>query len=648
MLFACSRCFSRHPFEELSPGQQLCKECRGSFPVVKCTFCRSEFQQTSKGSTSTICKKCEQNVKLYRKPTACEYCNIIAAFIGNKCQRCTNSEKRYGAPVTCEQCKQKCAFDRKDEDKKVDGKLLCWLCTLSYKRALAKTKQSAHDRREHQRLTRERERDAKRREQAGRPRSHNKRPQRADVTKLPAPSSDGKDSLDGPPAKVPRPAVSRVDPHDPEHVVAMTQLKEKIVSLNKQLSLKDQQLLSKDKMITELKAKHFTVETELRNRMLVGEREFKTKSEMMSSKIKNLQKEVATLSKMKSTPKVDRKRVVEIKDKERIRTIDPKEYLKKKLKKSERNDSDQKDTDNEDKEERKSRNTISDDEDDDSKDASIKDVSIKEVKKEKEEVERNGEKEKEYGEENGEKQQKSGSVDVKMLVEGLGSERNGVDTGSQVENESVKKDSDDESFKKERLSEKDSVKGDSDKESDNESSKKGQSSDKESVKGESDKESRKCDSDKESVKGDSDKDSTKEDSDKDSTKEDSDKESTKADSDKDSDDDSPRKKNSSSDDESPKKRRISSDDESPKKQSNSSDDEPSKKRSNSSDDESPKKHRRFSKKRRNDSDRESDKESDKDSDKESDKDSDRDSDKDSDKSEDKSLSGKDSDSDSDA
>lgn len=25
MLFACSKCFSRHPFEELSPGQQLCK-----------------------------------------------------------------------------------------------------------------------------------------------------------------------------------------------------------------------------------------------------------------------------------------------------------------------------------------------------------------------------------------------------------------------------------------------------------------------------------------------------------------------------------------------------------------------------------------------------------------------------------------------
>lgn len=193
-LFACSKCFSRHPFEDLSPGQQLCKvsfwsifvrlcvmrtysvqkiallcffftfgeliyrivkylnvikcicrsnrqnmlwevrileiyflpqpfstqECRGAFPVVKCTYCRSEFQQTTKGSTSTICKKCEQNVKAYGKPTACEYCNIIAAFIGNKCQRCTNSEIKYGPPVNCEQCKQKCAFDRHDDDKKVN------------------------------------------------------------------------------------------------------------------------------------------------------------------------------------------------------------------------------------------------------------------------------------------------------------------------------------------------------------------------------------------------------------------------------------------------------------------------------------------------------------------------------------------------
>lgn len=82
------------------------------------------FYLYRKGNTSTICKKCEQNVKSYGKPSACEYCNTIAAFIGSKCQRCTNSEKRYGPPVTCEQCKQKCAFDRQDEDKKVKGYII--------------------------------------------------------------------------------------------------------------------------------------------------------------------------------------------------------------------------------------------------------------------------------------------------------------------------------------------------------------------------------------------------------------------------------------------------------------------------------------------------------------------------------------------
>ncbi|GBM86817.1 hypothetical protein AVEN_104085-1, partial [Araneus ventricosus] len=43
-LFACTKCNSRHPFEELSQGQQLCQDCRGAFPLVKCTYCRTEFQ----------------------------------------------------------------------------------------------------------------------------------------------------------------------------------------------------------------------------------------------------------------------------------------------------------------------------------------------------------------------------------------------------------------------------------------------------------------------------------------------------------------------------------------------------------------------------------------------------------------------------
>ncbi|XP_030753612.1 protein FAM76A [Sitophilus oryzae] len=290
-LFACSRCFARYPFEELSAGQQLCKECRGAFPVVKCTYCRSEFQQTSKGSTSAICKKCEQNVKAYGKPTACEYCNIIAAFIGNKCQRCTNSEIKYGPPVNCEQCKQKCAFDRQDDDKKVDGKLLCWLCTLSFKRALAKTKQGDAERRAQLKMS-----QIHKKHKDGKLRGHNKRPNRPDVTKMPVPDEQ-------PPNKVARnntaPGMVRtdLDPNSSDHVVAMTQLKEQIASLKKQITQKDSQLLGKDKMITELKAKHFTTESELRVKMKTSLKEHEDKVDTLNKRISGLLKQVAGLSK---------------------------------------------------------------------------------------------------------------------------------------------------------------------------------------------------------------------------------------------------------------------------------------------------------------------------------------------------------------
>lgn len=112
--------------------------------------------------TNTICKKCAQNVKQFGtvrycqiqhlhlflrvafalfscasvfQPKPCQYCNIIAAFIGTKCQRCTNSEKKYGPPQTCEQCKQQCAFDRKEEGRrKVGAMRTCpaWLWSFSW------------------------------------------------------------------------------------------------------------------------------------------------------------------------------------------------------------------------------------------------------------------------------------------------------------------------------------------------------------------------------------------------------------------------------------------------------------------------------------------------------------------------------------
>jgi len=292
-MFACSRCYGRHPFEELSSGQQLCKDCRGSFPVVKCTYCRSEFQQSSKGSTSTICKKCEQNVKQFGKPSACEFCNIIAAFIGQKCQRCTNSERKYGPPVTCEQCRQKCAFDRKDEDKKVDGKLLCWLCTLSFKRALAKTKQTDPARHSHIKLGSSNSKHKEIRK------PHDKRPQRIDVTKI-----GNEESLPSP-AKQARSEVKKEESKNTtnsnsDHVVALTHLREQIANLQRQLTQKDKELMAKERQITEFKANNFTIETECRNKLKTAQKEHDSKVEFLNLKVKQLQKEIACLSKGKN------------------------------------------------------------------------------------------------------------------------------------------------------------------------------------------------------------------------------------------------------------------------------------------------------------------------------------------------------------
>jgi hypothetical protein len=86
--------------------------------------------------------------------------------------RCKSSVKKYGPPVPCEQCKLTCAFKRPDEALKrvrnafyvrvksklsykcfivlyissssqVNGKLLCLLCTISFKRIQHRQKKAS-------------------------------------------------------------------------------------------------------------------------------------------------------------------------------------------------------------------------------------------------------------------------------------------------------------------------------------------------------------------------------------------------------------------------------------------------------------------------------------------------------------------------
>ncbi|KAI6056370.1 FAM76A [Marmota monax] len=323
-LYACTKCHQRFPFEALSQGQQLCKECRIAHPVVKCTYCRTEYQQESLTKlhrlssiysppasasqiagiigikTNTICKKCAQNVQLYGTPKPCQYCNIIAAFIGNKCQRCTNSEKKYGPPYSCEQCKQQCAFDRKDDRKKVDGKLLCWLCTLSYKRVLQKTKEqrkhlSSSSRAGHQ------EKEHYSRLSGG---SHYNSQKTLSTSSIQNEIPKKKSKFDS--------ITTNGDSFSPDlaldspgtdHFVIIAQLKEEVATLKKMLHQKDQMILEKEKKITELKADFQYQESQMRAKMNQMEKTHKEVTEQLQAKNRELLKQAAALSKSKKSEK---------------------------------------------------------------------------------------------------------------------------------------------------------------------------------------------------------------------------------------------------------------------------------------------------------------------------------------------------------
>uniref|UniRef100_A0A3Q2TMR8 Protein FAM76B n=1 Tax=Fundulus heteroclitus TaxID=8078 RepID=A0A3Q2TMR8_FUNHE len=241
------------------------KECRIAHPIVKCTYCRSEFQQESK--TNTICKKCAQNVKQFGTPKPCQYCNIIAAFIGTKCQRCTNSEKKYGPPQTCEQCKQQCAFDRKEEGRrKVDGKLLCWLCTLSYRRVLQKTKE-------------QRKGFGSSNSSSLNEKDHHSRSHKSSSIQKETPKK--KPKLEMKPSNGDSSSITQsMDSGGTDNFILISQLKEEVMSLKRLLQQRDQTILEKDRKLTELKADFQYQESNMRVKMNQMEKAHKESMEL--------------------------------------------------------------------------------------------------------------------------------------------------------------------------------------------------------------------------------------------------------------------------------------------------------------------------------------------------------------------------------
>lgn len=305
--------------------------------------------------------------------------------------RCTNSELKYGPAVTCDQCKQRCAFNRPDY--KVDGKLLCWLCTLSYKRALTKARQAESDRRRAKKRGAEsggppssmssssfpgtgssssgpintrntmplglnsgnsssrvgdRDRDRGTSDKGNSNSASGGTRGGSDMSSLP-PLADlamglgpmeipegvpsvgssasggggGMDRVDSgrndngrhSSGKKPRTDIKSggvpdmpekvekrghsgyVDPHSSDHVIAMTQLKETIATLQRRLKQKDGIILEKEKEISAWKGKHLYLEQDLMRKYKDMEKNYEFKVDCLNKKLKSQLTEIAQLAK---------------------------------------------------------------------------------------------------------------------------------------------------------------------------------------------------------------------------------------------------------------------------------------------------------------------------------------------------------------
>ena len=75
----------------------------------------------------------------------------------------------------------------------------------------------------------------------------------------------------------------------------MTNLKERIVSLEKRLQMKDKVLLEKDKLLTELKGKNFNNENNMRNKLRDIDKLHNMKVDNLNKKRSTLLREIAGL-----------------------------------------------------------------------------------------------------------------------------------------------------------------------------------------------------------------------------------------------------------------------------------------------------------------------------------------------------------------
>ncbi|KAL3314509.1 Protein fam76b [Cichlidogyrus casuarinus] len=187
------------------------------------------------------------------------------------CQRCLHYRTKFGDPTPCETCHKLCAFIKDEMSReKVDGKILCWLCTYNFK--LARNKEAA-------------EKDSKKKSEQhkrhGVDFQHSRRHRRE--------RNEAKDEENAP-------ENYSSDSIYNDHLLKISSLQDEIHQLQSQLEGKKMELIKKDNIIAELKTDLLDMDRMFKDKIAKLEHTYSEKQDQLVDTIKQLQKEKTEMS----------------------------------------------------------------------------------------------------------------------------------------------------------------------------------------------------------------------------------------------------------------------------------------------------------------------------------------------------------------
>ncbi|BHF57250.1 Protein fam76b [Sparganum proliferum] len=258
-----------------------CKVCTPHHSSFKqCEYCKSDFKYSVPG---TACPRCQSLKAKYGEPKPCSICMLPTAY-GNAlvCQRCLHYRNKFGDPRQCEKCLQMCAFYKDEASRsKVDGQVLCWVCTYNHK--INKSKESAEGATSRRGIS----------DSIFGKSSHELHSSLSAVKRQRTEDYTTHHSVSSRPTSAH--AYSMDSAYD-EHILTIGQLQDDIKALKRQLQLKDAELLKKNQTISDLKSEILEMETSSRERLLKYQDSAEDEINRLKETIRTLQREKVELS----------------------------------------------------------------------------------------------------------------------------------------------------------------------------------------------------------------------------------------------------------------------------------------------------------------------------------------------------------------